>query len=248
MSGQGPFTGRPASGETRLPLLSTGDHECPYLPGRTARTAFVDPRVPLSATAYRRLLDEGFRRSGSYVYRPQCQACNACQTLRIPAREFRFRRRHRRCLQANAGVSITATPARLHPLQYELYARYVSQRHAGGSLDDPSAEAYRAFLMAEWCPTAFLELREDGRLLGVAVTDLLGDALSAVYTFYDPALLHRGLGMLAILRQIELARAQHRDWLYLGYWIEGCERMSYKADYRPHEIRGPAGWRRIDPD
>lgn len=232
----------------RLTLLSTGEHECPYLPERTARTSFVDPRLPVNDRLYRILLDENFRRSGNYLYRPACPGCRACQTLRIPVQDFRLRRRHRRCLRRNAEVEAIAVAGEFRDEHYELYARYVGTRHAGGSMDDPTPQAYRAFLLADWCPTELIELREHGALLGVAVTDRIGDSLSAVYTFYDPRLQDRGLGMLAILRQLERARALGCRWLYLGYWIEGCERMTYKADYRPHEVFAPSGWSRIEVD
>jgi len=237
---------RPDDTGHRIPLLATGDHDCPYLPDRYARTSFVDPGASLNPALYRTLLDRGFRRSGPYLYRPVCRACNACETLRIPVAEFRPRRWQRRCLRRNADLRVDAVPARFNAEHYSLYARYVSTRHAGGSMDDPTPTAYQTFLIASWCETVFLEFRDGRRLVAVAVVDWLGDALSAVYTFYDPELMHRGLGTYAILREIEIARSEGMKWLYLGYWIEGCARMSYKADFRPHEVLGATGWRRAE--
>lgn len=237
------MTGRPPR-YRRLPLLTTGDHDCPYLPDRRARTAFVDPVLPFDTPLYRQLLDQGFRRSGRHLYRPACPGCQACQSLRIPVAAFRPRRRHRRNLRDNRSVELRPVAPGFRDAHYRLYARYVTRRHAGGSMAEPTPAEYRSFLMASWCDSLFLELREDERLLAVAVVDRFPDALSAVYTFYEPDLAGRGLGTLAILRQIEYARAHGLDWLYLGYWIDGCERMAYKADFRPHDVHTPAGWQR----
>ncbi|MGD8429138.1 MAG: arginyltransferase [Ectothiorhodospiraceae bacterium] len=232
--------------EKSFALFTTGSHDCPYLPGRVARTAFVDPHSTLSTDAYAALIQRGFRRSGPYLYRPACPACRACQTLRIPVREFAPKRRHRRCLQRNRGVVIRALAPLYRPEHFELYRRYIAARHPGGSMDDPTEESYQGFLSTEWCDTEFLEMRENGRLLGVAVVDNLDGALSAVYTFYEPGEPRRSLGTLAILLEIREAARRGKDYLYLGYWIPQCERMAYKADFRPHEVLNEHGdWRRV---
>lgn len=236
----------PQDSRNRLLVLATGPHECPYFPERTARTAFVDPRARYDSRLYRRLMDENFRRSGNYLYRPACPTCSACQSLRLPVAEFRPRRRHRRCLKRNADVTVTVVPAEFREEHYRLYERYVSTRHAGGSMAHATPELYESFLLADWCDSSFVELRVGARLLAVSAVDVLGDALSAVYTFYDPDESHRSPGMLAILELMALARAEGRRWLYLGYWIAGCDRMTYKADYHPHEINVGGRWHRTD--
>ena len=103
---------------------------------------------------------------------------------------------------------------------------------------------YLEFLTADWCATEFIEFRHRGQLLAVAVTDVLPDALSSVYTFFRPDLPHRALGVFAVLSQIRLAAERGLGWLYLGYWIEGCKKMRYKADYRPIELWNGENWRR----
>lgn len=230
-----------------LPLLTTGEHACPYLSDRNARTAFVDPRLPFNGALYRRLLDEGYRRSGPYLYRPACPACQACQSLRIPVDSFRPRRRHRRNQRANAHLERTLVPGGFRDEHYRLYERYVVSRHPGGGMDEPTPEDYSHFLFADWCESLCMELRDPAcGLVAVAVMDNLPGALSAVYNFYEPSLADRGLGTHAILRQIELAREFGYSWLYLGYWIDGCRRMDYKAEFRPHEIHTSNGWVRQD--
>ncbi len=227
------------------PLLTTGDHPCPYLDDRYARTAFVDPRLPFDPALYRRLLDAGYRRSGPYLYRPACPGCQACQSLRIPVDAFRPRRRHRRNRRDNAQLECKLVTGGFYDTHYRLYERYVTERHPGGGMDEPTPGDYAHFLFASWCDSLCMELHEpDGGLIAVAVMDHLPGALSAVYTFYEPSLARRGLGTHMILRQIELAREWRYDWLYLGYWIDGCQRMDYKAEFRPHDIHTPTGWSR----
>lgn len=114
-------------------------------------------------------------------------------------------------------------------------------------MDDHGAVEFEQFLIGSWANSRFLELREHGRLLAVAVTDLLPEALSAVYTFYDPELTARGLGTLAILRQIAWARREGLPHLYLGYWIHGHRKMDYKRRFHPLEAYDGRGWRDFQP-
>jgi len=234
-------------GDWGIPLLTTDEHDCPYLDDRMARTAFVDPRLPFDANLYRHLLDGGYRRSGPYLYRPSCPACQACQSLRIPVQEFQPRRRHRRNRRDNARLTAKVVEGGYRDEHYRLYERYVTQRHPGGGMDNPRPDDYRHFLFASWCRSICMELHDpDAGLVAVAIMDDLPGALSAVYTYYDPVMTHRGLGTHAIIREIELAQEWGYDWLYLGYWIDGCRRMDYKAEFRPHEIHTPSGWLRRD--
>ncbi|MDN5849819.1 MAG: arginyltransferase [Nitrococcus sp.] len=229
-------------GPRPLAVFATQEHACPYVPGRIARTAVVDPRAPLDTALYAGLIQRGFRRSGSHLYHPSCPSCSACRSLRIPVAEFRARRSHRRCLRRNACVRIDCVAAHYCEAHFALYRRYLAARHPGGSMDNPTPEGYQSFLTRSWCNTELLELHENNRLLAVAVVDDLGDALSAVYTFYEPGLPERSLGLLSILRTITETRRRGYDYLYLGYWIAGCARMDYKAEFRPHEVLTRSGW------
>lgn len=229
-------------------LLRTDPHECAYVPTRTARLEFLSPTTPLDGHAYQRLLEQGFRRSGPYVYRPACPTCSACQSLRIPTRHFRARRRHRRCLRDNADLRVHRAPPRIKDEHLALYRRYLRHRHPDSSMGEPDWAEAQGFLTASWCPTVFYELRtpDDARLLAVAVTDILPSAFSAVYTFFDPDLAHRGLGNLAILLQRAEAARLSAPYLYLGYWIHDAPVMAYKAEFRPHEVFTPQGWRPVE--
>ena len=237
-------SGRPPT----LPLFVTDWHDCSYLPNLRARTLFVDPTMALDGTIYQALLARGFRRSGAHVYRPACGTCQRCVSIRIPVDAFAPSRSQRRNLALNRDqIELSEHPARFDPEQYALYRAYVRSRHRGGSMGDAAPERYFEFLAAPWGgETRFLELRLEGRLVAVAVTDVLPGCLSAVYTFFDPDVAERALGTYAILCQIEEARRLGFEYLYLGYWIEECSKMSYKERFRPLEARIDEHWKRFD--
>lgn len=228
-----------------ITLFSSGITPCPYFADRPARFAQADPHYPLTGPVYDILLTQGFRRGGEHVYRPACPGCQACESLRIPVSDFRPRRRHRRCLQQNADVQWISTGLSFRQSHYRLYQRYVAARHPDGEMADASADDYWRFFTAQWCPAEFFEMRLGEALLGVAIVDDTGGALSAVYTFFDPDLQKRGLGTYAILKQIETARQRSYQWLYLGYNIANCPQMNYKTGFYPHERLTTQGWVRV---
>ena len=229
----------------RLALYLSPEHPCGYLPGESARTVFLDPQVTPQQSLYSAFAAQGFRRSGGFLYRPQCERCHACVPVRIPVMEFRPDRTQRRVWRLNQDLAIRLRPTEADPEHFALYQRYLIQRHPGGGMDQHTAADYNAFLTSRWSNTLSVEFRLAGQLLGVAVVDELDDALSAVYTYFDPALARRSLGTFAILWQIEEARRRGLRWLYLGYWIEGSRKMAYKDRFRPFERFGPDGWQLI---
>lgn len=220
----------------------TPSHACSYLEGREARTLFLDPRDTHSADTYGRLSQVGFRRSGGHLYRPHCAHCRACVPTRIPVRDFRLTRRFKRVLKRNADIELRLEPAVFNQHHYELYAAYIRARHSEGDMYPPTPEQYRSFLLASWSDTHFLCAYLDGRLVAVAATDVLPDALSAIYTFFDPTLANRSLGVYSILRQIRECQKRGYPHLYLGYWIEGAAKMRYKTEYRPVELLANERW------
>lgn len=232
-----------------LALYLTAEHPCSYLEGRQARTLFVDPSARIDNATYQVLIDQGFRRSGAHIYRPACRGCSACVPVRIPVETFRPDRSQRRNWKRNAtDFVLVDTPATFNPEHFDLYRRYLAQRHADGSMaDDASEESYRRFLVEPWGgATRFIELRLDGQLVGVAVTDRLDSGLSAVYTLFDPDHAGRAPGTFAVLCQIEAARRLGLPYLYLGYWIEKSRKMAYKARFRPIEAWNGRHWIRFE--
>ncbi len=228
---------------TRLLLFATPPHDCGYLEGETATTVFADPRVANKPSVYAMLSRYGFRRSGNHLYRPQCEHCHACVPVRVTVKHFRARRSQRRVWNRNLDLTVRVLDDEFDAEHFMLYRRYIRARHPGGSMDNPSEEQYREFLSCSWGNTIFVEFRLEDRLAAVAVSDLLEDGMSAVYTFFDPALSKRSLGSFAILWQIEETRRRNLDWLYLGYWIGESTKMRYKGDYRPQQRLINGRWR-----
>lgn len=238
---------RPVSSLTRqLPLYLSAPHPCSYLNDRQSNTLFVDPDAAIDMANYSELLHYGFRRSGRMVYAPRCESCQQCVSVRVPVAQFQPRRKQRRVASANADISVQPVAPVFNAAHFALYQRYTQARHGDGEMAKASPNEFMGFLTAPWADTVFLELRLSERLVGVAVTDVAADGLSAVYTFFEPELASRSLGTLAILRQLERAAAVGLPYLYLGYWIEDSPKMAYKVDFRPIELWQRGQWRRLD--
>lgn len=222
-------------------------HPCSYLAGRMSTILFVDPQRILNEGEYGTFVRQGFRRSGDLVYRPHCQGCSACVAVRVPVREFAPTRGQRRVWNRNPDIEVVQKPACFEPAHFDLYRRYQAGRHPDSGMNDADPQKYLGFLASRQVETAFFELRMDGRLLGVAVADVLPDGLSAVYTFYDPDLPQRGLGVYAVLWEIAETARRGLDYLYLGYWIAESPKMSYKINYQPVEALRAGRWVSLTP-
>ncbi len=219
----------------KLGFYTTPEHVCSYLPGKNAITLFADPDFPMDGNIYTALSRKGFRRSGKHVYKPQCHKCNACIAIRLSVDKFIGNRNQKRNWTRNNDLKIIKTSATFNNEHFRLYERYLAVKHPDSGMAKPDPESYMNFLRTDWATTVFYEFRNIGKLLAVAVVDELVDGLSAVYTFYDPIDINRSLGRYAILTEIEIARNQGLQWLYLGYWIAECKKMQYKDEYQPLE-------------
>lgn len=229
-----------------LKFFKTPAHACSYLEDREATTLFVDPQAAIDSKLYSELSLIGFRRSGDYLYRPHCEGCQACIPVRIPVELFRPRRRHKRIIAGARHWVLREEEARFTPALYQLYARYIRMRHGDGDMYPPSEEQFASFLMSRWSQTRFLVFYQDDKPVCVAVTDELEDGLSAVYTFFEPALESFSPGTLAILTQIRQCQSNQLPYLYLGYWIQDCRKMAYKQDFKPLEAFIQGGWDLLD--
>lgn len=220
----------------------TPAHACSYLPEREANTLFLDPRDTITPATYQTLTEQGFRRSGSHLYRPHCAGCQACIPARVPVATFRPRRRQRRVLARNADLTVELKPAVYSHEYYELYGKYITGRHRDGDMYPPSAAQFRSFLLSQWSETLFVCLYLGKTLLAVAVTDQQEGGFSAIYTFFDSDFPARSLGVMSILKQIELCQKLELPYVYLGYWIRDSEKMRYKTEYRPVELFISGRW------
>jgi arginine-tRNA-protein transferase len=217
---------------------------CPYLAGRLAQHVTLVP-YPLEPGLYHSLMDLNFRRLGPVFYRPSCQGCDACRMIRIPVADFRPSRSQRRSWRRNADLSVEATAPDPTEEKRRLYRTYLERRHDGQM--DGSPEEFYGFLYGSEVETVEVQYRLGGRLLGVGIADVEPGAMSAVYCYFDPQESSRGLGAFNVLWTIDECRRRGIAYLYLGYYVADCRRMSYKALYRPCEVLGPDGrWARLE--
>lgn len=202
------------------------------------------------------LTQGGFRRSQTIAYRPACEACRACVSVRVIAGELKLTRSFRRVMDRNADIIGTVCDNRPTSDQYALFRRYLDARHAGGGMADMSVLDYAMMVEDSHVETTIVEYRRRGPdsaingrgvgpLLAVTLTDHLGDGLSMVYSFYDPDQVERSLGTYMILDHVARARNVGLPYLYLGYWVEGSRKMAYKARFLPQERLSPQGWDRV---
>jgi arginine-tRNA-protein transferase len=216
-----------------LKVYTTYPHSCSYLEEQEATTLFVDPRQQMDKKLYSNLSLLGFRRSGNHIYRPHCTHCEACIPARVPVASFSPKRGQRRTMKRNQDLIAVRTEDIRDEAAFDLYRRYIEQRHSDGDMYPPDREQYESFLNNAWNCTRYHRFYAGAKLVAVAVVDELMDGLSAIYTFFDPGEDRRSLGSYAILWQIEYARDLGLDYVYLGYWIRDCQKMAYKSEFRP---------------
>ncbi len=221
---------------SNLKLFATAPHPCSYLDHQQATTLFVDPDAKVDTQLYSQLSQMGFRRSGSHLYRPHCDRCQACISSRVPVKLFKPSRSQKRCLKRNKDITCSLVDDITSDEHYALYEAYINTRHQDGDMYPATRIQYDAFLNSEWGVTQHIEYRIGTRLIGLATCDLLEDGLSAVYTFFDPEEANRSLGVFSILAQIQQAERLNLHYVYLGYWIRECNKMAYKTQYNPLEL------------
>jgi arginine-tRNA-protein transferase len=216
-----------------IPLFKTEESPCSYLEKKNASSIFVHPSFTLDTTVYSQLIEQGFRRSGDEVYAPHCPTCSDCIPARLLVDKFQPSRSQKRCIKKNLQTKVIVKPAQFEQAHFDLYLRYQNHKHSGGNMADSSEEDYINFLSSRWCNTLFVEFLIDEKLAAVAIVDLLDNALSAVYTFFDPDFSSNSLGTYAVLWQQIHAKEMGLEFVYLGYWIEECQKMSYKNQFQP---------------
>jgi leucyl-tRNA---protein transferase len=234
----------------------TAPSPCPYLPGREERKVFTHLVGGRARDLNDVLTHGGFRRSQTIAYRPACETCRACISVRVLVDEFTPNRTRRRLLRSNDDIIGATLPNKPTSEQYALFRRYLSSRHPEGGMVEMSVLDYAMMVEDSHVDTSVIEYRRrgpdtgingkgQGPLLALALTDRMADGLSMVYSFYDPEADDRSLGTWMILDHIERARRLGLPYLYLGYWVQDSEKMHYKATFLPQERLLGRGWERF---
>ncbi len=235
----------------------TAPSPCPYLPGKEERKVFTHLVGERAGELNDLLTHGGFRRSQSIAYRPACDACRACVSVRVIANEFRPSRNMRRVMERNADVVGDMRTPQPSSEQYSVFRSYLDSRHRNGGMADMTVLDYAMMVEDSHVQTRLVEYRRRGpdsgitgrgagQLLAMTLVDVLSDGLSMVYSFYDPEKASRSLGTFMILDHIDRARRMGLDYVYLGYWVRSSRKMDYKGSFLPQERLMPEGWRRVD--
>lgn len=218
---------------------------CSYLPGELSNLLFLEGRGV--GACYRLMLDRGFRRHGFHLYRPDCADCQECRILRVPVSTFEPTASQKRVLRKGESVFRVETGRpEFAPEKSALYMDYLRQQH--GTIDTVDEMSYRDFFVNSFLSsTEELRLYAGDRLAGLGIMDLVGDALSSVYFFFDPAYAKYSPGTYSVLKEIEICRERGLSYYYPGFFISGCKAMSYKANFGPAEVRrrGEEKWDRL---
>lgn len=231
---------------------------CPYLEGKRERKIFTHLVGSGARDLHTMLAAGGFRRSQNIAYRPACEGCNACVSVRVCVDEFRPNKSLRRVIKANRDIVSQASQNQADKEQYALFRDYLDARHEDGGMTEMSVMDYAMMIEDSHIDTQLVLYRkrvpgslrgEPGRaLIGACLTDFVHDGLSMVYSYFDPDLEKQSLGTFIILDHIERARRAGLPYLYLGYWVNGSQKMAYKQRFQPQEHLTPSGWRRTTTD
>jgi arginine-tRNA-protein transferase len=235
----------------------TAPSPCPYLPGKEERKVFTHLVGERAGELNDLLTHGGFRRSQSIAYRPACDTCRACVSVRVIAKEFAPTRNMRRVLERNGDIVGDMRTPQPSSEQYSVFRSYLDSRHRNGGMADMTVLDYAMMVEDSHVETRVVEYRRrgpdsgitgrgTGQLLAVTLVDILNDGLSMVYSFFDPEAADRSLGTYMILDHIERARRMGLDYVYLGYWVRSSRKMDYKSRFLPQERLMPEGWRRVD--
>lgn len=231
----------------KLQFYVTTAYACGYLPKKLAQSLIATPQNLVDGTVYSGLIQQGFRRSGKFAYRPHCEHCHACISVRLPVAEFTPTRSQQRAFKKHADLQINIVEAHYQAEHFALYQAYQQQRHApevaSASLEDDATQ-YQQFLCQSNVESIMVEFRDGlGQLKMVSVIDIVQDGLSAVYTFYDTRD-KASYGTYSILWQVAWAQQLGLPYVYLGYWIADSQKMAYKQQFQPQEKLLDGAWSR----
>lgn len=231
----------------KLQFYVTTAYRCGYLPNRLAQSLIAAPQHLINAEFYANLIQQGFRRSGKFAYRPHCENCRECVPVRIIIEDFKPNRSQKRAFKQHQNLTATILPVDFHEEHYALYAAYQRARHDDQTrleahTEENDVEQYRSFLCQTNVESVLVEFRDKHELKMVSVIDIVHDGISAVYTFYDASRKasdgtkeHTSYGTYNVMWQAEWAKSLGLPYLYLGYWIKDCQKMAYKQNYQPQE-------------
>ena len=229
----------------RIQFYVTAPYACGYLPEQLSQSLIATPQHLVNGLQYSGLIQLGFRRSGQFVYRPHCEGCRACISVRLPVAEFQASRSQKRAFKQHQSLEVLINRPNFDEAQFNLYQAYQARRHQGAEKDE-GADQYRDFLIQSNVDSLSVSFLLNGQLKIVSIVDIVEDGISAVYTFYDTQDTQASYGTYSILWLIEWCKQLGLPYLYLGYWIQDSPKMAYKRNFMPQEALMNGEWQRIE--
>lgn len=224
-------------------FFTTTPLPCPYFSDRVEKRVITELTGKDAQSLHEALTRAGFRRSHGIAYAPTCPSCNDCVSVRIRAGDFQPSRSQRKLIKRHADLKVTEVPPRANEEQFALFAHYQSSRHSGGDMESMDYSDYQSLVEEQIIDSTIVEFRDDDKLVACLLMDRLSDGYSAVYSFYDTENeTRKSLGTYIILWLVENAREFELPYVYLGFWIKKCRKMSYKTDFQPLEYFVDGTW------
>ncbi len=223
--------------DASIRLFLTDTEDCSYLEGRKQRMLVVDPSQAIDLNIGTQLSQKGFRRSGDMIYRPNCGSCNKCVSVRVPVHHFKPSRNQKRVSTKNQDLEPKVVSISRAADYFDMYLEYQRARHANGIMCNPNIDMYKSFIESDVATGYLLVMRHKETKVpySVSVIDVFADGISGVYTFFDPKMSKRSLGTNAVLEMIKTSLSQKLQYVYLGFWVDECQKMNYKTKFSPLE-------------
>ena len=220
----------------------TGNQPCPYKEGFIEKKLFTTLDGSKAQSLNDSLSQQGFRRSQNIIYRPNCQKCDSCRSVRIPVKKYQFSKSDRRILRKNNELIRYECAPWATEDQFELFSKYLRNRHYGGGMSEMDNYEFSSMIEESNVSTTVYEYYQANKLIAASLTDTISDGLSMVYSFYDVSMSKSSLGKFMILDHIELVREAGLQNLYLGYLVKESRKMKYKRHFSPLEQYYKGNW------
>ena len=233
---------KPSKIYTNLSFHNASPHLCPYIEGKKERLIFTDLTKFVSKKILEKLVSEGFRRSENIFYKPKCKDCNACISSRVVLNDFIMSKNFQRILRKNQDLKFKIVKPKTTLSHYKLFKNYLKLRHSKGDMVDMTYLDFRTMLEISPVKTKIFNVYKNNKFFGAMLYDIYKNSYSANYSFYNPKFKNRSLGTFLILKLIEQAKKEKIKYLYLGYYIKECKKMSYKINFKPIEILKNKKW------
>ena len=226
----------------KIQFYTTTEYNCSYIDKMDAQSLVVTPYKSINQNIFQDLIEKGFRRSGQYIYKPNCKSCTACIPIRLPVQKFLFSKTQKRIYKKYGFFKVREAPLTFKQKHFDLYLKYQNKRHSYINNDQNNLDDYNDFLIKSNVKSKFIEFWDGDSLKIVSIVDIVSDGISAVYTFYDPDDKKVSYGTYSIIWLINWCKAQQLKYMYLGYWIGECKKMKYKTNFKPYELYIKGYW------